>query len=473
MIRFFILLSAILCAGVSPAQVLPYTQAQYEVAVYKNIVYGVAVDFAGVADTLRLDIYKPLNNTDISRPVYLHAHGGSWLEISNKNGAESAAVCTEMAKRGYVAANIEYRRGFHRVNFYNPYALCSALVLPNNSDCIYAQDSSEIIRAVYRGMQDFKGAIRYMKSRHLTDSTDVQKVVIGGESAGGFLALYTGLLDCPNEKPLSCNALPDALPTDGDLLDCNIPNPSLVRPDLGDVEGDLHINSGYNADVKGVANFFGGVFHPLWRGLTPPALYLFHQTNDAIVDCGVKSPMRSFYEQVVYPLNLCQPLVTIPVASGSCAIQDQLSALGAAAPAWNAQIVNNGPPFALANPNGHAYDNIGLRAAQMAAYFSPYLTGAAALPPGSPCQVTDTNSAPEGLQWSIAPNPIVGDLSVQVEAGAEMDVTIRVYSSLGRLLRSVSVQVAAGRQSVLIEGPFAPGIYFVQIGQTVRRVVAR
>lgn len=441
----------------------PYTQPQYTVSVEKNITYGVAKNFAGNDVELKMDIYKPLNNNDVSRPIYVHVHGGAWLEISTKEQPEGAAVCMEMAKRGYVVANIEYRRGYHRYNYYEPYALCSSVVFPNQSDCIYVQDSSEIVRAIYRGMQDAKAAIRFMKGRFAADSTDVNTVCVGGESAGGFVAMYAGFLTCPDEKPVDCFALPDAKATDSDLADCHPAVISLARPDLGSIEGDVNLN-GFDASVVGVANFFGGIMHPILPGPKPPAFYLFHQTNDVVVDCNYKRPYQSLFEQVIYPLNLCQPLNTPPKAWGCCSIQTMLENMGAAAPEYNVQIVNNGGPNALANPPGHAYDNITLRASQAAALFSPYVSGQASAPAGTPCLVGDNEPIISENSIAVFPNPAQDELTIRLLSENAGPAIMSVSDLAGKLILTEKMVISRGENVITVAlGALKPGMYLVKI----------
>lgn len=452
----------------------PYTQPQFAVGVEKNITYGTAKNFAGNDEDLKLDIYKPLNNTDIARPVYLHVHGGSWLEISNKDAAEDITVCMEMAKKGYVAVNVEYRRGYHRLNYYVPYALCSTLAFPNQSDCIYVQDTSEVVRAIYRGMQDAKAAIRFMKGRHAVDSTNVNAVCIGGESAGGFIAMYAGYLTCADEKPAACFALPNALPTDADLADCNPATILLARPDLGSIEGEINMN-GYDATVAGVANYYGGIMHPIIPGPKPPVLYLFHQKSDVIVDCDYKMPILSFFEQVIYPLNLCQPLYTIPKAWGSCSIATMLADLGPNAPAYNAQIINNGPPNSLANPPGHAYDNIVLRTTQAAALFSPYVTGQAQAPQGINCIVSDSEPFTHQNGITISPNPFRDHFQMTVSVTQITPTLIRMTNIDGKVIYEKQTIFQQGENTITVDLQSIPGVYFITInvqGKTFSEKIA-
>jgi carboxylesterase type B len=120
----------------------------------------------------------------------------------------------EFAKKGWVVANINYRLGTHKAASYNMYALCNNSI---SAPCGYISDSAEIFRANYRGMQDAKGAIRFMKNRNAIDSSDVNNVFIVGESAGAFIAYATAFTDQSSEKSSLCNAISNAPIPDNNL----------------------------------------------------------------------------------------------------------------------------------------------------------------------------------------------------------------------------------------------------------------
>jgi acetyl esterase/lipase len=87
---------------------------------------------------LKMDIYEPIGDTLLQRPLMLWVHPGGFL-LGDKGVDDMVALCDSFAKRGYVTASIGYRLGF------NP----------------ASAESAE--RAVYRGTQDIRAAIRYFK----------------------------------------------------------------------------------------------------------------------------------------------------------------------------------------------------------------------------------------------------------------------------------------------------------------------
>ena len=214
---------------------LPYTQNSFAYDSLLDVVYGVATNYSGNKDTLKLDIYKPTGDNNCLRPIMVLVHGGDWIGGS-KEEIDLVYMSKELAKKGWVVANINYRLGTHKASAYQMYALCNNTI---SQPCSYICDSSEIFRANFRAMQDTKGVIRFMKGRNLVDSSDINNVYIAGESAGGFVSLATAFTDSINEKPSDCFSIPDAPSPAASLIPygCIPVSNSLLRPDLGDIEG--------------------------------------------------------------------------------------------------------------------------------------------------------------------------------------------------------------------------------------------
>ncbi len=301
------------------------TPGQYAFQVDSNLVYGSATDYLGNSVTLRLDLYKPVGNTDAIRPLLVLVHGGTWLG-GCKNDVNSGVVplAREFAARGYVVASVNYRLGWHKAAYVPTPA--GPPVWPEPYLGFYAADTLEMVRALYRAQQDVKGAIRWLKARAELDSTCAEKVFVGGESAGGFNAMAVAFLDRPEEKPASCGAIADA-PTPGSNLlnqtgyECaiqtwTVTEQMLERPDLGPVDGTLNLN-GMDARVQGVVDLFGGVPTDAfaldwWQGVDTPAVFLYHQSCDGIVPFNTGRPLQpisSFCNLGATPWHYTYPLV--------------------------------------------------------------------------------------------------------------------------------------------------------------------
>ena len=75
-----------------------------------NSVNQITVNYSDVyTDSYHeMDIYMPDGDTEINRPVVLYMHGGSFYG-GTKTMTDCIDFCTSMAKRGYVAASLNYR----------------------------------------------------------------------------------------------------------------------------------------------------------------------------------------------------------------------------------------------------------------------------------------------------------------------------------------------------------------------------
>ncbi|MEZ5174204.1 MAG: alpha/beta hydrolase [Bacteroidia bacterium] len=230
-----------------------YTDVQYDYRVDSSVYYGTAINYAGNEVALYMDIYKPVGDGNTHRPALVMAFGGAWIG-GDKRSYDITGIAPWFAQRGYVVAAIDYRLGFHpSTGAGSNYATCPPVTMESN--CVYPADSNEVIRAMYRGMQDFKGAIRFLKARFQEDSTCTENFFAAGVSAGGFNALAATFVDDESEKPPAAFELTNA-PGPAVTLDyChdyhNLSNASinLARPDLGSIEGTIAEN-GYTSEGR-------------------------------------------------------------------------------------------------------------------------------------------------------------------------------------------------------------------------------
>lgn len=146
-----------------------YTEAQYfdttEITVGINVQYGIAQDFQGNPDTLRMDLYYPSLAVDTSplRPFIILFHGGGFSS-GDKASGDIRDLCIHMAMRGFVCASANYRLG-HDFSEYGQY------------------------KARYRAIQDGNAAMRYVVANANAVRIDPNWLFVGGQSAGSLLAL--------------------------------------------------------------------------------------------------------------------------------------------------------------------------------------------------------------------------------------------------------------------------------------------
>lgn len=149
-----------------------------------NIVYAVSKNyFTGVMQNLLMDVYYPSASVDTmqSRPFILLIHGGAFLAGSRQ---EMAYECMEYARRGFVAATIEYRLGWN----------CAATDLLGV--CVFCQGNNfDLQTATYIAAQDGRAALRYVNAHCATWNADPNWLFIGGESAGSITAYHSTFWD--------------------------------------------------------------------------------------------------------------------------------------------------------------------------------------------------------------------------------------------------------------------------------------
>jgi acetyl esterase/lipase len=139
-----------------------------------NILYGTALNIRGLKEDLLMDVYEPADDVARKRAMIIFVHGGGWVASGKNEGKE---FCTSFAKKGYVTASIDYRLGIE-----------------------YPINDKTRGEAVYRGVQDIKAAIRYVRSNASLFKIDTGQIFIGGYSAGAVNAVHAAYWD-ENEVP--------------------------------------------------------------------------------------------------------------------------------------------------------------------------------------------------------------------------------------------------------------------------------
>lgn len=136
-----------------------------------GVVYSTAQD--GTANSLTLDVYRPTPDTNTSRPLVVLVHGGSFRTGSSTNAA-MVALANAYAKRGFVAASINYR-----------------LLQQAGQGCDDVGQSCAV--AALAAQHDAQAAIRYLRANASTYGIDPTRVAIQGGSAGGGTSLLVAV----------------------------------------------------------------------------------------------------------------------------------------------------------------------------------------------------------------------------------------------------------------------------------------
>jgi acetyl esterase/lipase len=130
-----------------------FVHAAHNYRVIPNIVYRTANNWDA-----RLDIYQPRGATSPG-PTLIYFHGGGWTQGSKESSALTFLPYLDM---GWTVVNVAYR-------------LASVSLAP-----AAVEDSRCALRWIYRNAKEF--------------NFDLNRLVVTGNSAGGHLALMTGML---------------------------------------------------------------------------------------------------------------------------------------------------------------------------------------------------------------------------------------------------------------------------------------
>lgn len=376
-----------------------YLTPQFDsVVVSADIQYGFNFNYKGDSTKLYLDIYSPYGDTAAVRPMIVLAHGGSFVQ-GNRKSTDMITICTALAKRGYVVASIQYRLGV---------SLSSGNTL-----------EKEFQQAVWRGAQDGRAAIRFLR-KHIVDGNawklDDAHFYSGGVSAGGVLALQAECLDLPTEV--------------GAL--------GLDTVALGGIEGNSG-NPGYNWRVKGIVNLCGAMGNVSWIN-----------NNKNISICNMHGNMdRTVPYKTDYFKFLNSPVALL---QGSFSVDSAAKAQG-----MNTRLYTfNGAdhvPFVGLTDVSMAYMDTTLT--YVSNYLYRFVTG------NIPASMSDVKSA---KTLSVYPNPTCAYLNVE---GASFGSSLNLYTITGQLVLAAT---AANNQTSINVAQLPRGVYYLVVEENGERV---
>lgn len=136
-----------------------------------NVVYGRVENAAGTMVDVKLDLYLPPAGGPSSRPTVVLIHGGSF---SGGDKSQMAGTARSYAQRGYVAISLGYRLD------------------PNAS-----QSQERYLSAARDAIDDGMEAARWLRANAATYRIDPTRIAYIGSSAGGAVALGTGVSEDP------------------------------------------------------------------------------------------------------------------------------------------------------------------------------------------------------------------------------------------------------------------------------------
>ncbi|HAB89500.1 MAG TPA: hypothetical protein DCF84_03110 [Bacteroidetes bacterium] len=254
-----------------------YIDPLYGISQNAAIQYGAAdpYDILGLSinQNLFLDLYTPVGDTLSHRPTIVFAFGGGFV-IGSRNQPDLPRLRDYYVPRGYNLATIDYRLGFN------------------------VTSGGSTLRAVYRGVQDMRAALRFLAENCDQYFIDTNHIVLMGSSAGSFIGLHHAYMD-ENERPAETYGIPGE------------------NQDLGcaDCSGNNAYNNQYIRPMA-IINRWGAMGDTNWieptiRDSIP--LISFHGTNDNVVPFGTGYP---------FSIPLFSPVY------GSSVIHERLENLG-------------------------------------------------------------------------------------------------------------------------------------------------
>lgn len=287
--RLLLLLSGCLGSLLLGAQSFRYVETVFPAAtVTANVRYAEA-DFLNfpyfnesstTRNDLFMDVYLPSGDANTNRPAIIFAHSGGFIN-GNRNHDDIVALCDSFARKGYVTATIDYRLGFN---------LLSDVDLHGT-------------RAVYRGLQDGRSAVRFLRANAAAYGIDPTKVYFAGSSAGSFIALHSIYMEDPAEKPFFANPVNYS----NLVFPFNYTGPNLGGYDIGD-----HLSQRGTPDA--IMALWGAVQTTdlITPGNAQP-VFLVHGSNDGTVPFGLGNPFG---------------FAAIPAVEGSQLINAKLTSIG-------------------------------------------------------------------------------------------------------------------------------------------------
>ncbi|MBT6235357.1 MAG: T9SS type A sorting domain-containing protein [Bacteroidetes bacterium] len=213
---------------------------------------------------VKMDIYSPsaaVDNTS-DRPVIVYLHTGNFLPPpingspnGTKNDSSATVLCTEWAKRGYVAVSVNYRLGW------NP--------LAGNVE----ERRGQLLNAVYRAIHDVKVAVRTLKSSASMYGIDPNKVTLYGEGTGAYVALAYETLDKNEEMELAKFRIG------------GVGSSYIDRTVVGEIDGsggllNLYGPSTVSAEVASIVTAGGALADTSWLEAGDAPMISFHCVRD-------------------------------------------------------------------------------------------------------------------------------------------------------------------------------------------------
>ena len=156
-------------------------------------VYGTSPDGQGNQIQHSLDLYRPVGpNVPNKLPMAVLMHGGFF---TGGGRGSLGSVANEFARRGYIAATIDYRLLYQRPNAPGTLPDVNGLRLPVWLDDFLLRERAtlnEYLSEIAAAVSDQGMAVDWMRANAATYNADPNQVIVGGYSAGAVSSLLLG-----------------------------------------------------------------------------------------------------------------------------------------------------------------------------------------------------------------------------------------------------------------------------------------
>lgn len=504
---FAILFTGLLLADKSSAQRY-FEEVFTSTTITPSVVYGEnfgVLTGAPVLQPLVMDVYQPDGDTEQARPLVIYLHTGSFLPLlingtatGDRHDSATVEMCKQFARRGYVAASMDYRLGWNPIG--------------NTQDI----RTGTLLMAVYRAIQDAKTCVRYFKMEAKTMGNtfkiDTNKIMIVGQGSGGYVALAYATLDKAAEIQLLKFIAAETDLTYGFVAGQPYVNQALWGgfDGLGGLPTFNKDNwPQYGNDVSLVVNMGGAIGDSSWLEDGDVPIVCFHVTNDPfapysngnvivpttgqfvvyvsgsrevvrlsnqfgnndVFDIPYTDPYTARANQInegfegLFPFILPDPSIAIPGNPfhgqagpwewwDSVALQTVAPAYGV--PAANVAVIY-GNAF-LTNPDASKAKGLSY-IDSIQGYLAPRAVQAMQLP-----GYISSISSPDifAADVKMFPNPAMTYFTLRLEDPAQKMKYVQLFDLTGKLVHEIN-NINSREVNVMREG-FSTGLYMVKIG---------
>lgn len=213
-----------------------YTGQRYKDLLFQNITIDKDQTYYPDASTNEkksylFDLYQPAADRETARPLIIWMHGGAF-KYGSKTAKGVKTWSKAFAQRGYVCASINYR-------------------LSKKQPLLHFE---ELLKSSFYAVQDAKRAIAYFRKNAALYHINPDRIILGGNSAGGFMALDA--VYSKNEDFGHMANVPDA-----DIKNEGMP----YQP------------------VYAIINYWGGIYNLEWLKNSKTPIISVHGSRDGLV----------------------------------------------------------------------------------------------------------------------------------------------------------------------------------------------